>query len=235
MSFNMNFFITLSIFLTALILISTRLTVSAQDGQDSFRLPQQINPHSYRLTLLPIFEDNPRLCGHVWINVTVLEATSTIVLHALNILPIEIIVHNKTEQMNYRAPEKVEALCISLDQEEETMKIREDDDLTEDIQMDEERERIIIILKEDLVVGAQLQIGVLYRADVYDNDNTGFFRIEQKVNEDDCCKRYKYCFDRFIEKVRSILSSWFLNSPSHSLLIRWIGATQLEAIHGQFL
>lgn len=181
----MNFLI-LS-WISALALVSTRLTASAQHEEDSIRLPQLVAPLSYKLTLLPIFEDNPRLCGHVWINVTVLAPTYAIVLHALNILPVEIIVHNKSEPISYKAAEKVEALCLSLD--DQKVKVREDDDLTENVHMDDERDRMIIIVKEELAVGVQLQIGVLYRAEVYDTDNTGFFRIEQKTDNDGCCKR----------------------------------------------
>lgn len=182
----MNFF---TRFASWTLLTTLVLTVSAQEEEESIRLPQLVTPLNYKLTLLPIFEDNPRLCGHVWINVTVLTATDTLVLHALNILPIEIIVYNKSDPMNYNATRMVEALCISLDENEETLKIREDDDLTENIQMDEEREHMYILLKEPLKAGSQYQIGILYRAEVYDSDNTGFFRIEQKVDESDCCKR----------------------------------------------
>lgn len=158
---------------------------------EDVRLPQIATPNHYHLTILPIFEDNPRICGYVWINVTVIYPTTAIVLNAVNIIPVEVIVSNKTERMNYDPLTKVEEDCLSMIDEDDrkTARIRDDDDLTKNIHLDEEREQLVIIAKQTLTVGTHYQIGILYKAEVYDTDNVGFFRLDQKVDEKDCCKR----------------------------------------------
>ena len=50
----------------------------------SGRLTRFMRPIQYRVTLLPILEENPRLCGQVWIDLETLRDTNVIQLNARN-------------------------------------------------------------------------------------------------------------------------------------------------------
>ena len=50
------------------------------------RLPDAVVPLRYEVTLLPVIEENIRLCGHVWIDMAIKTATNTVNLHALKLV-----------------------------------------------------------------------------------------------------------------------------------------------------
>jgi hypothetical protein len=181
-------------------LVLTKRPPADGDDLSSYRLPNAISPVNYQLTLLPVIEDKPRLCGHVWINVTVETPTNVIVLHG-NILPVETVVYADSEPTddNEVSRSMVEKLCFSgvlatLEQlSDDERKTREDKDFAQSVHLKEDIEQMIIILKEELMVGAHYRIGILYLAEINDGDNIGFFRV-QKKNEDinNCCPQ-RYC------------------------------------------
>ena len=181
-------------------LVLTKRPPADGDDLSSYRLPNAISPVNYQLTLLPVIEDKPRLCGHVWINVTVETPTNVIILHG-NILPVETVVYADSEPTddNEVSRSMVEKLCFSgvlatLEQlSDDERKTREDKDFAQSVHLKEDIEQMIIILKEELMVGAHYRIGILYLAEINDGDNIGFFRV-QKKNEDinNCCPQ-RYC------------------------------------------
>jgi len=181
-------------------LVVTKGPHTDQENHIPYRLPDAVSPVNYELTLLPVIEDNPRLCGHVWINVTVHSSTNVIVLHG-QILPVETVVYADSEPTddNVASRSVVEKLCFSgvlatLEQfNDDEPNSRDDKDIAQSVHLNEDTEQLIIILKEELVVGAFYRIGILYLAEINDGDNIGFFRV-QKKNEDtgNCCPQ-RYC------------------------------------------
>ncbi len=181
-------------------LVVTKSPHTDEESLSPYRLPDAISPVNYQLTLLPVIEDKPRLCGHVWINVTVHSSTNVIVLHG-QILPVETVVYADSEPTddNGASISVVEKLCFSgvlatLEQlNDDEPKARDDKDIAQSVHLNEDTEQLIIVLKEELVVGAYYRIGILYLAEINDGDNIGFFRV-QKKNEDvsNCCPQ-RYC------------------------------------------
>ena len=176
-----------------IVLLNLTHTASAdsEEEEGSSRLPSFVTPIHYDLTLLPVLENNPKLCGHVWINVKAQETSQFIVLNAASIVPIDVSVYiSENQTVNSRKPfERVEEVCFSYNVDEDEPEKRDDDDLVHGLQLDVENDHLIIILKEELIIGASYRVGVLYKAEIYDSDNIGFFRIEHKVNGSECCKR----------------------------------------------
>ena len=62
-------------------------------------------------------------------------------------------------------------------------------DIFDSFEIDEEREFLIIRLTKELEVNNKYQIGILYMAEVNDNDR-GFFRLSYIPIEEECCVRY---------------------------------------------
>lgn len=159
-------------------------TIFEAIAEDDFRLPESVIPVHYQLTLLPLIEDEPRLCGHVWINVTAQSPTDLIVLHINNLLPSEVVVLEESviSYNNEKLHRDLESLCNSDSEEEDSNEIesRHDDDWVDALDIDDETEQLLIYLKEEMVVGVSYHIGITYRGEIYDTDNFGFFRVESK-------------------------------------------------------
>lgn len=184
-------FILLALLFTVIIQNSHFISASTKDDEDSFRLPGFVTPTHYDLTLLPILEGNPKLCGYVWINVTAQEDSQFIVLNAAYIVPIEVFVYSSESQMTDSLDpyQRVEDVCFSFNENDASPQQKHDDDLVQGIHVEDQSEHIVIVLKEPLEVGASYRVGVLYKAEIYDSDNIGFFRVEHRVNGSECCKR----------------------------------------------
>ena len=60
------------------------------------RLPEIISPIHYRLSLIPILEKEPRLCGYALIEIVPHTRTRTIVLNAAELAVHRIVVHPLT-------------------------------------------------------------------------------------------------------------------------------------------
>ncbi|XP_057367851.1 thyrotropin-releasing hormone-degrading ectoenzyme-like [Daphnia carinata] len=172
-------------------------------------LPVIVTPIHYRLTLLPVLEDNPRLCGHVWIDVKARAETNLIVLHASDLTIIKAIVlpvsSDASERGNQFKSEDglmVENFCFATAVYHDTN--ADDSNIALDHHADGQKQLSSILLREVLKKGAYYRIGLLYTGNIYEA-NKGFFRATYEVgNKSDCCKRT-------------------------------IAATQLEAIHARRL
>lgn len=183
-------------------LVVTKRADGDEEIENSFRLADTITPIHYQLTLLPVIEEKPRLCGHVWINVIANSSTNVIVLHG-QILPVETVVYadNELNDKDVEPTDKdefrmlVERMCFSgiLDTLEslsdDQPKKREDEDISQSVHLNEDTEQMIIILKEELIVGAFYRIGILYLAEINDGDNIGFFRVQKKQEDKNCCRQ----------------------------------------------
>jgi hypothetical protein len=180
----------LPIFLTTLM-----LQVMSSSAENLVQLPTIVSPIHYRLTLLPILEDNPRLCGHVWIDVKARSETNMIILHSSELKILKVIVLPLSSEVNERATQyqteddvAVENLCFNS-------AVYEDSDINRvnialDHHSDGQKQFLSIVLSEALKKGAYYRIGVLYTGNIYE-DNKGFFRAKYEVgSQSDCCKRY---------------------------------------------
>ncbi len=178
-----------------------------EDDDRHLRLPDVVTPNHYQITLLPILDKDPRLCGHVWITVTVQYPTKAIILNAFQLIPVEVVVQAESVALNNtETKRKVEDTCFfggdddddedyfSDDNEDEDAnhvrnrkKIR--NDMVEDLHLDDDEQRLVVILKDVLQVGDVYRVGILYHAEIYDGENIGFFRLENKLNKNDCCEK----------------------------------------------
>lgn len=168
--------------------------VDDEDYNKNLRLPQVVSPNHYQLTLLPILDKKPRLCGHVWIKASIQAPTKAVVLNAFQIIPLEIVVVSADSVSNIsETRRKVEEACflggLDFDDDNREEKKTKMSDLVEDLHLDYDNQHLVIILKDVLPVGHVYWIGIHYHAEIYDNDNIGFFRVENKLNKNDCCEK----------------------------------------------
>lgn len=177
------------IYLTALM-----LQVLVSSTENLVQLPMIVSPIHYRLTLLPILEDNPRLCGHVWIDVKARTETNMIVLHSSELKILKAIVLPLSSEMSERATQyqteddvAVENLCFSSAVYDDS--VIESSNIALDHHSDGQKQFLTIVLREALKRGAYYRIGILYTGNIYE-DNKGFFRAKYEAgSQADCCKR----------------------------------------------
>ena len=166
-------------------------------AENLVQLPIIVSPIHYRLTLLPILEDNPRLCGHVWIDVKARSETNILVLHSSELKILKTIVLPLSSETNERATQypseddvAVENLCFSSAVYHDS--VMDHSNIALDHHLDGQKQFLSIVLSEALKKGAYYRIGLLYTGNIYE-DNTGFFRAKYEVGGDsDCCKRYTH-------------------------------------------
>jgi aminopeptidase N len=166
-------------------------------AENLVQLPIIVSPIHYRLTLLPILEDNPRLCGHVWIDVKARSETNILVLHSSELKILKTIVLPLSSETNERATQypseddvAVENLCFSSAVYHDS--VMDHSNIALDHHLDGQKQFLSIVLSEALKKGAYYRIGLLYTGNIYE-DNTGFFRAKYEVGgESDCCKRYTH-------------------------------------------
>lgn len=165
-------------------------------AENIVQLPEIITPIHYQLTLLPILEDNIRLCGHVWIDVTARMETNLILLHAADLTVVKAVVfplpagESKQTSSHYQNGQMVEDLCFNS-------VVYHDDsaapysDISDVVHHDGQNELLTIILKENMIRDTRYRIGILYNGNVYDKgESKGFFRTQyEATNHADCCKR----------------------------------------------
>lgn len=169
--------------------------VAAATAERVERLPEIVTPVHYRLALLPVIESNPRLCGHVWIDVIARMTTSIIMLHAspdISVLRALVIPGSVNNTQSARSDELVDDARLVEDYcFRSTYQFTDyPDDMLVDIAPDGQRETLTMVLTQPLVKGARYRIGILYQGVVYENINQGFFRSLYYPNDTDCCQRY---------------------------------------------
>lgn len=115
----------------------------------------------------------------------------------------------------------VERMCFSgvldaLDSlSDDKPKSRDDKDIAQSVHLDEDSEQMIIILKEELIVGAFYRIGILYLAEINDGDNIGFFRV-QKKQEDHITAAAKDGLDQPSWKLPMLVKYSLVSTNPHS-------------------
>ena len=67
--------------------------ITTINGLGISRLPDTISPFHYRLSLLPVLEKDPRLCGYALIDIVAHQPTNTITLNAVELVIHRIVVH----------------------------------------------------------------------------------------------------------------------------------------------
>jgi hypothetical protein len=68
-------------------------SIATVKGLGISRLPDIISPVHYRLSLLPVLEKDPRLCGYALIDIIAHVPTKTITLSAVELVIHRIVVH----------------------------------------------------------------------------------------------------------------------------------------------
>lgn len=181
--------------LTCWSLMTTWLTFQVMANENLEPLPVIVSPIHYRLTLLPVLQDNPRLCGHVWIDVKARVETNLIVLHASELIIVKAIVLPLSSEVSERAGQfksedglMVENFCFGAAVYHDS--VIDSVNIALDHHVDGQRQLMSIMLKEVLKKGVYYRIGLLYTGNIYDS-NKGFFRATYEVgSQSDCCKRY---------------------------------------------
>lgn len=175
------------------LLLLAEITHSAS-AENLTPLPKIVTPNHYQLTLLPILEDSPRLCGHVWIDVTARMETNMIILHATDLAIVKAVVlalpaDNESSTLGYDDERQtVEDLCFTSSVfYGDTSNER---NIADNFFQDGAKELMTITLTEGLKSGGHYRIGILYNGVVFDTGNKGFFRSKYEAgNRIDCCKR----------------------------------------------
>lgn len=149
------------------------------------RLPESVIPVHYQLTVIPVLEQDQRLCGHVWIHISVLQPTRTLILHASELIlrRIRVIPSDEMDEED-QINREVEDLCFFGDFIGE---IRLETDMFQSFKMNATEKLVVIELTEELHPEDKYKIGILYTGEV--NDDVGFFRKPYTRAETDCCRR----------------------------------------------
>nr|CAD7255955.1 unnamed protein product [Timema shepardi] len=142
----------------------------ALSHMNDFYLPRAVIPNSYRLKLIPNVDEG-QFKGHVWINVTCMEATDTIVLHAhedLNISQSTISVKQISADGEARVSEAV-------------MKIKNTSPSIRELSVSGTKKDIakqwyIIMLAESLKKNTMYEVQLNFLGQLNDERNEGFFR-----------------------------------------------------------
>lgn len=173
------------------------------------RLAQSVKPVHYDVVLLPVIaSDDPRLCGHVFIDFVSSSRTNIVTLNGLNLEIVESSINsNETGRLT-----RVEELCFLGNREKSTR-----DSVMH--HYDEKRQQISFIFKEPFESGKKYRLSVLYKAKIYDEPK-GFFRASYK-QPGTCCQRYS-CFKYFTLETEFIAG-----------IISWFGGTQMETTHAR--
>lgn len=183
-------------FKSALVLVCcwTLLTTRLLLAENLVQLPEVVSPIHYRLTLLPILDNNPRLCGHVWIDVTARMETTMIIFHATDLAVMKAIVIPVTPatselKLDFDDSQLVEDLCINAVVYQDS--VANYHNIAAAFFQDGQKELMTVTLRETMKRGARYRVGLLYTGTVYEQTAKGFFRIQYEAsNSVDCCKRY---------------------------------------------
>lgn len=157
------------------------------------RLPTAVVPLRYEVTLLPVIEGNARLCGHVWIDLSIQATTNLVILHALNLKILQVVLHkahNNSRTIN--TEDTVESACFVSGVEEEKLFSVDPDDLVDEIGMDKRSEVMAVLSKETLNPATTYRLGILYMGNVQEGEKRGFFRVKYTRDGDDV-ERWLVC------------------------------------------
>lgn len=177
-----------------LLLVASIVTIVAPENITP--LPFIVKPIHYQLTIVPVLEENARLCGHVWIDVQAELETSMIILHAVDLSVAKSVVLPLKQNQLSSSPDQLESkqmvedLCFNSIVYQDNSDSHQD--LSDIVHHDGQKEMLTIILKENLIKGAKYRIGLLYKGNIYDKATSqGFFKSQYEIdNHEDCCKRF---------------------------------------------
>lgn len=143
------------------------------------RLSQSVKPVHYDLVILPVITgDEPRLCGHVYIDFVSDAQTNVITLNALNLEIVAISLDGDFNETLDSRLDRVELLCFFGFHEEEASYRHHED---------KERQQLDIIFKKPFKPATKHRLGILYKGRVNDEPK-GFFRASYK-HGNACCQR----------------------------------------------
>jgi len=132
----------------------------------SLRLPTLMTPLHYDVTLLPVLETRPRLCGHVWIDVVAHTDLRMVILNAADMDVVNVVMApldyaNDTRQLD--RTQRVEQLCFDAFQEESdvTETGHLDGDIVTQFWLNKDVEWLSFETNRNLIVGQRYRIGTL--------------------------------------------------------------------------
>ncbi len=148
------------------------------------RLPQTIIPLHYDLALIPILANNPRLCGHLYLDFEALTWTNFITIHsAIELDILDVTLDDKLLNNNNRF-DQLEDFCFS------GLEPDVNETLVSDIQFvvhEPDKNQLNIGFNRTIVPGQKYRLGILYRGKINDTSH-GFFSGSYK-EENTCCVR----------------------------------------------
>lgn len=170
------------------------LIVNHQAKSQRLEQPPLVIPIHYDIALLPILARNPRLCGHVYIDIEARNSTNVVILNGrdLEILEVTFESLNEGNKALMGAEERmsrVEEVCFDqLEAPPLQNTIKRDPSSIRLIRQDVDKEMWNFFLREFVVPGNKYRIGLLYRGNINEKSK-GFFRA--KYNDPgSCCEKY---------------------------------------------
>nr|CAD7424699.1 unnamed protein product [Timema monikensis] len=151
----------------------TRRSIDLEDVAthlNDLRLPREVVPTGYRLHLTPYLEE-ARFKGRVWINITCLEGTDTVILHAhedLNISHSDVTIKKLNEETHDKDGEEPH-MIIGHPMNFKGVTISS-------TKKDPNRQWYIIMLSEKLWKNHMYQVDIAFSGDLNTDDSEGFFR-----------------------------------------------------------
>ena len=129
----------------------------------SWRLPTSVTPLHYDVTLLPVLETRPRLCGYVWIDVVARTDLRMVILNAADIDIKDVVMvplnyANETQRPD--RTQRVEQLCFDAYPEEPVDGGRLDDDMVSRFRLNKDVEWLSIETDRALITGQHYRIGI---------------------------------------------------------------------------
>nr|CAD7586017.1 unnamed protein product [Timema genevievae] len=151
----------------------TRRSIDLEDVAthlNDLRLPREVVPTGYRLHMTPYLEE-ARFKGRVWINITCLEGTDTVILHAhedLNISHSDVTIKKLNEETHDKDGEEPH-MIIGHPMNFKGVTISS-------TKKDPNRQWYIIMLSEKLWKNHMYQVDIAFSGDLNTDDSEGFFR-----------------------------------------------------------
>ena len=179
---------------SSLLLLFTCLILHNHQGNGQrFDQPPLVVPIHYDLALLPILARNPRLCGHVYIDIEAQNLTNVVILNGRDLEILEV----SFEPLNINNTElkgaeerlsRIEEVCFDQLEAPTSQNSIKSDPSIQIIRQDVEKEMWNFILHKSMVPGEKYRMGLLYRGKVFERSE-GFYRAKY-TDPGSCCEKY---------------------------------------------
>lgn len=164
-----------------------------QAKSQRFEQPPHVVPIHYDLAILPILARNPRLCGHVYIDIEARILTNVVILNGRDLEILEVtfepINSNNTELKGAEVRlSRIEEVCFDQLEAPTSTNLIKSDPSIRMIREDIDKEMWNFFLDKSMVPGEKYRMGLLYRGKVFERSE-GFYRAKY-TDPGSCCEKY---------------------------------------------